>query len=154
MPLVILPAGLSELGTAEPLEQGVLKQPPVIMADGVNEGTKDFASMVYGADPIDEQVWLALNVLRGSGAAVMAVGQRFQDIRKMTDNVATLVEQEARTALARLIQNGDITIEQISVVADSAGNWAECQVNYINQRLPKPTKRTVKAPLRPEVTSS
>ncbi len=154
MPLVILPAGLSDLGTAEPLEQGVLKAAPVIMADGVSEKSKDFASMVYGADPIDEQVWLALNVLRQSGAAVTTVGQRFQDIRKMTSNVAILIEQEARTALRLLVQNGDIKIERIAVTKDELGNWAECVVDYINNRLPKPAKRTVRAPLRPEVTSS
>lgn len=153
MPLVILPAGLHPIGS-DVDDVSELLPPPVIMADGVDERTKDFASFLYGADPIDDQVYIALNTLRGSGAAVIDVGQRFQDIRKLTTNVQILIEQEARTALGRLVAFGDITISRVTVEKDDAGNWAECVVDYINNRLPKPSKRTARVPLRPEVTSS
>lgn len=126
---------------------------PVILADGISEQTKDYLSMLVGADPIDEQVFIALTVLRQSGAAVMNDGQRFQDIRKLTTNAALLIEQEARTALKRLVAQGDIAILRITTTTDSAGNWAECVADYFNNRLPKPAKRQVRAPLRPEVTS-
>jgi hypothetical protein len=152
MPLVILPAGLHPIGSA-PSSQNPLLPPPVISADGIDEGSKDLASVLYGADPIDDQVYIALNTLRGSGAAVMNVGQRFQDVRKLDDNAAILIEQEGRTALRRLVNSGDITIDRLYVQTDSAGTWAELVCDFINNRLPKPGKRTVRAPLRPEATS-
>lgn len=154
MPILVLPLGLHDLGTEDPDLLPALKTPPVIMADGIDDKTKDFVSFLYGADPVDEQVYLALNILRASGAAVMNDGQRFQDIRKISDDVVVLIEQEARTALKRLTDAGDITIDSISVEYSSPDGWAEGTIDYVNNRMAKKTDRTVKFPLRPEATSS
>jgi hypothetical protein len=100
----------------------------------IDPKTRDVASLAVSANVIDSQVQLAMTVLRGSGAAVAVTGQRFRDVGKLTDNASNLLETEARTALATLVNRGDISIESITVVIDSPNTWAELTLNYINQR--------------------
>lgn len=155
MALVVLPIGLHELGLGEPPSYVAIGTAPAIGADNFDQETKDLASLSKGADPIDAQVQYALSVLRQSGAAVMGHGQRFQDIRKITTNVAVLLEQEARTTLARLVGNGDITLDRVavSVNTESTDNWAEVVIDYVNRRLPVPKLQQAKVKIRPEATS-
>lgn len=155
MALVVLPMGLHRLGLDGPPTYAPLPAAPGIAADNIDQETKDLASMLEGADAIDAQVQLAMTTLRKSGAAVQELGQRFQDIRKITDNVSILLEQEARTALARLVKANDITIESVFVVVNtpSTDAWAEVTVNYVNRRLAVPKVQTKSVEIRPEATS-
>jgi hypothetical protein len=155
MALAVLPMGLHQLGLVGPVTYAPLLPPPGIAADNIDQKTKDLASVVKGADTIDAQVQLAMMTLRKSGAGVQELGQRFQDIRKITDNVSRLLEQEARTALDRLVKANDITIESVFVVVNtpSTDAWAEVTVNYVNRRLPVPKIKTQSVAIRPEATS-
>jgi hypothetical protein len=155
MALVVLPMGLHRLGLDGPPTYDPMLGAPGIAADNIDPETKDLASLTKGADAIDAQVQLAMGTLRKSGAGVQELGQRFQDIRKITDNVSTLLEQEARTALDRLVKANDITIESIFVVVNtpSTDAWAEVTVNYVNRRLPVPKVQTASVAIRPEATS-
>ena len=154
MPLVVLPMGLHRLGLDAPTAHASLDGAPVLAAENISIKTKDLVSLTVGADPIDQQVQAALSVLRASGAAVVQDGQRFLDVRKLDSNAPTLLEQEARTALGRLIRNGDITVEAINVVQDSAGQWGEVIIDYFNNRLPNSKKQRIRVPIRAEAKGS
>ena len=154
MALVVLPLGLHQLGLEDPISVDPLPGVAVIAAEDIDQKTKDLTSLTVGADPIDAQVQIAMMTLRRSGAAVIADGQRFQDIRKLDTNAPLLLEQEARTCLARLVANNDISIESVDVVTDSPGAWAEVTVNYVNKRLAKPRTKQISVTIRPEATSS
>lgn len=154
MALVVLPIGLHPLGTGAPPTYDAVAPPPVIGAEQISQLTKDVASASKAADPIDAQIQGALNRLRGSGAAVTRDGQRFLDVRKLDDSAKTLLEREARTALGRLVTRGDVTIDDVRVVIDSGGQWAEVYIDLFNNRLPNSKKQTVKVPIRPEAKGS
>lgn len=130
----IPPAGISNLGTTELTEWKPLPPPPVIRADRLNYQSQAFTSVTTDRDPVDAAVIEALWRVRGSGAAVRNTGARFLDIRKLDDRAKVLLESEARTALRRLIQRGDITIKNI--VVEVGGDWAEVTVHYLNNRAP------------------
>lgn len=154
MPLVVLPMGLHRLGLDAPTEPALFDEAPVLAAENISIRTKDLVSLTVGADPIDQQVQTALSVLRASGAAVTRDGQRFLDVRKLDDTAPVLLEQEARTALGRLTRNGDIVIEAIGVVRDSAGQWGEVVVDYVNNRLPSSKRQQIRVPIRAEAKGS
>lgn len=154
MALVVLPMGLHRLGLDGPPTYDEIAAPPVLAADSIDQDSKDFTSLTLGADAVDAQVQIAMTTLRRSGAAVIADGQRFQDVRKLDANAAVLLEQEARTCLARLVAANDISIEKVSVVADSSGQWAEVTVDYVNKRLVRPRTKQISVTIRPEATNS
>ncbi len=152
MPLVVLPFGLHPLGLGVPPVIEALPPPPVIAAEKFSTATKDIESVLESADVVDAQVQLALSRLRRSGASVATTGQRFQDVRKLDDQAAVLLEQEARTSLALLVARGDIRIDGISIAIESAGAWAELTVDYINNRRSRPEKTSATVTIRPEAT--
>jgi hypothetical protein len=154
MALVILPIGLHRLGLDGPPVYDALPAAPVVAAESINFKTKDVDTLLGGMDPIDQQVQEALGRLRGSGAAVTQDGQRFLDVKKLDDSAPTLLEGEARTALARLVANGDITIESVRVEQDSSGQWGEVFIDLFNNRIPNSKKQTVKAPIRVEAKAT
>lgn len=154
MALVVLPMGLHRLGLDGPPTYDALAAAPVLAAESVDQVTKDLKSLTVGADPIDAQVQVAMMTLRRSGAAVISTGQRFQDVRKLDTNAPLLLAQEARTCLARLVASNDISIEGVGVEMDSAGQWAEVTVSYVNKRLAKPRTKQISVTIRPEATSS
>lgn len=150
MALVVLAIGFHRLGLDGPPVYDPLPAAPVLAAEAFSQKTKDLASVTEGADPIDAQVQEALMRLRASGAAITQDGQRFLDVRKLDENAPTLLEREARTALARLVNNGDITIDAARVVQDSSGQWGEVFIDLFNNRIPNSKKQTVKVPIRAE----
>lgn len=144
---VIVPFGLSPIGLAAPQTVGPLAPAPVIAAELRDPITLDVASVLLGADVIDDQVQIATRARRNSGAALGTTGQRFADILKLTTNVKRLLEAEARTALATLVGRGDITILSIDVVTDDAGQWAEVKIAYNNNRAVGRKDRQYTVPL-------
>lgn len=154
MALVVLPMGLHRLGLDGPPTYAALAAAPVVAAESINFKTKDVGSLLKGMDPIDQQVQEALGRLRASGAAIARDGQRFLDVRKLDEDAPTLLEGEARAALARLTANGDITIEAVRVVQDSAGQWGEVYIDLFNNRIPNSKKQTVKVPIRVEAKAT
>lgn len=108
--------------------------PPGILADAVDPVTGEYLSISRGWDPIDEQLIAALTLERGTGAAAEDDGQDFFRIEKMTEAAAQLIDAEGRRALKRLLDNGDIAIRSILVVADPSDDFAEIDVRYQNVR--------------------
>ncbi len=130
---VIYPFGLSPIGFSVPRAVG-LAPAPVIAAELRDPKTLDVGSVLVSADPIDDQVQIAMRARRGSGAALGTTGQRYRDILKLSSNVERLLESETRTVLATLVGRGDITIETIDIYTDSSAAFAQVSVAYINRR--------------------
>ncbi len=126
---VIYPFGLSPIGVAVPRAVG-LEPAPVIAAELRDPKTRDVGSLLKSADPIDDQVQIAMWARRYSGAALGTTGQRYREILKLSSNVTRLLESETRTVLAR----GDISIESIDIQTDDSSQSAQVVVAYINKR--------------------
>lgn len=126
------PAGVSALGTAEIAPRKPLPPPPVIRADRIRYQDQHFLSMTKDRDPTDAAVVEALWRVRGSGAAVANTGARFLDLDKLGDQAPTIIANDARNALARLIRRGDITLKSVNV--QTGPDWAELTVVYVNNR--------------------
>jgi hypothetical protein len=132
MPIVIEPAGVFPLGFFDETRRYQLPKAPVIRADKIDPATQEWTSMVKDQDPIDAAVVEALWRVRGSGAAVSDTGARFLDLDKLDDRAPRAIESEARFALRRLVRRGDITLKSVEV--STGPDWAEVEVNYINNR--------------------
>ena len=146
MPLIIPPMGVYALGQfASDRRTFQIPSPPVIRADAIDQVEQEFTSFAKDADPIDAQVVNALWRVRESGAAVLNTGARFLDIDKLTDRAPNEIQAEARFALRRLIERGDITL--LDAVVESGSDFAELVVDYINNRTPVENK-TRKARVR------
>lgn len=144
--LVVLPAGLHALGLEEPTPYVPLEPPAPMLAEPYShKAPRDLESVFEPADVIDQQVQLALSVVRASGASVSEDGHRFGDITKIDDSAATRIADEGRRALARLVSAGDIIIDSLTVDTAVAANAAELSIDYRNLRAPSRTqKRNVK----------
>ncbi len=145
----IPPAGTTPLGTTDLVPYRPLPPPPVIRADKLVYRDQAFASMTKDTDPVDAAVIEALWRVRGSGAAVQDTGARFLDIEKLDDRAKTVIANEARTALRRIIRRGDITLTK--VVVDTGPDWAEVAVHYINNRAPFNRERVARKRLPEEI---
>lgn len=143
----ILPFGLSPLGLAVPQTVGPLQPAPVIAAEAFDPKTRDVATLLGSADVIDDQVAIALQVRRNSGAALGTTGQRYLDILKLGDSVQRLLENETRTALATLVSRGDIQIEAIAVDVFVPNQSAMVWVDYINRRTTGRRERRIPVPI-------
>lgn len=139
MPIVVPPAGVVPMGQFDGERLYQLPAAPTIRADRIDPVTQEFESLTADRDAIDAQVVDALWRIRGSGAAVRNTGARFLDVSKLVEQAPTLIETEARFALRRLIQRGDIRVKSVEVVTGT--DWAECTVNYINVRAMTRDKR-------------
>jgi hypothetical protein len=147
VPPAILPFGLSPIGTGVATDFVPIPPPPVISADAIDPKSLDATSLTKSSDPIDAQVQLALTLVRGTGAACGDTGQNFRAILKLTDNVTTLLESEARRALALLVRRGDISIDSVNAVVYSPDS-AEVTIVYVNNRAIGNRRRTKTIPIQ------
>lgn len=111
-----------------------LGKPSILLAEDVDPATRDLRSLFTGADPIDAQVQVALDRVRGSGAAVLEDGMAAPP-DKMLDSLAADLEREARVALSRLVRNGDVRVKRCVVIAEPQNQTAQIVVEYVNLRL-------------------
>lgn len=132
--IIVPPSTLTALGGALPAV-GVQAAPPIILADYIDPGTRDFASMLSTLDQIDAQVIIAITTKRGSGAAVMDVGHRLHKIKKILESIQTDITAEIKLALKRLVTNGDITLKPIKFLNVEPGNQqVDFMVEWVNLR--------------------
>lgn len=134
MPPYIPPAGVTPAGLFVPQTFDDTSRPPGILADAIDPITGEYLSILKGMDPIDAQVIDALKIKRGSGVAVRNDGQRFADIKKVDDAAASLIDGEARRALARLVENLDIRVLTVDAVANQDNDFADVVVQFKNLR--------------------
>lgn len=106
------------------------ESPPGIVADAIDPHTGEYLSITRGFDPTDAAVLNALTIVRGSGSAVSDVGHRFVDLELVDDGADRFISEEARFALKRLRESGQISIEKLEPA--SQDDWAECHVAYKN----------------------
>lgn len=140
---------------------GQLGDPSPLLADNIDPVTKDFRSLFVGADPIDDQVQIAVTTNLGSGAAVQDTGIRLTR-RKMTNDIARSLEADARQALRRLIVNRDISFQRVSIgvddgsgqptgEVDEANQTVQLNVEFKNLRALDPTTRRVQLKSTPNI---
>lgn len=126
---------------------GALTSPSSLLADNIDPDTNDFASLFTGMDVIDAQVLVAVTIVRGSGPAVIEDGIKFTS-RKMTESIKTEVEADVRTALQKLINNGDIEFTEIDFGDDDenidpSNQVVNTRVEYVNLRARDSTVRSL-----------
>jgi len=109
MAFVILQSTLTPVGQNS-LLQNPLAPPSPLLARKINPATGDYESLFDGRNPVDDQVIVSLRAVRNSGASVTDIGQRFGNIRKITDGIRTEIKAYVQEAFRRLIQNGDIRL--------------------------------------------
>ena len=113
-----------------------------LLADNIDPRTRDFRSLEVGADVVDAQVQVALQVVRGSGASVLNDGMR-RAPRKMLDSFSRDIEAEARVALARLVASGDVRLARVKVTDQSSEQTGAVEVRYVNLRVTSNQVRVV-----------
>jgi hypothetical protein len=113
MAVVILPAGLHELGFAEGTQFVSPASPPAILADDINASTGEVNSLLTSIEPEDSAVIQIMRTRRGSGASVLDIGHRFHLIDKNDERAPSLAEAYARGALADLLRDGRIDLHDI-----------------------------------------
>jgi hypothetical protein len=133
-----VPAYISS--TQTPIGYGVappslLGPPSPLLADKINPITHDYESLSEGRDPIEAQVLIALSIVRGSGAAVLNIGHRLHEIRKILPSLQHDIESKVREALKLLIKNRDIRYRGIELSINDEGNQTvEAVVKWVNLR--------------------
>lgn len=140
----IEPYGIAPLGLFTPNELALLPfSPPAVLAEVVDYGETDPAqpgrrptfevlSLTRGMHPIDEQVLIVLTRVRNSGAAVQNDGNDFGTVKKNGSSTPSLLQSLAKNGLKRLVDNGDIRVESVTVT--QSGDGAELTANYQNLR--------------------
>ena len=132
MAVIVPPAGVTPMGQFPGGVYAGQPPPPTIRADKIDPITQEFASFVKDDDPIDSQVIGSLWRVRLSGAAVADTGARFLDVSKLTDSAIGNITGEARYAMRRMLQRGDISLKSLTV--ETGSDWAELVCNYVNNR--------------------
>jgi len=126
---------------------GALGSPSAVLADNIDPHTRDFASLFLGANVIDAQVQLAMTVIRASGASVNDDGIA-PSPRKMTNSYQAELTTDARTALGRLVRQGDITIVGVLFDLDDETNQTtQMRVRYRNLRAADAVVREAAVPV-------
>jgi hypothetical protein len=131
--LVALPSTVTPLGGAVTATLPIETYSP-ICADLIDPATGDFASMTSGLDPVDAQVVIALNTVRGSGACVVEDGNDLASIRKIRDTVRREIESEVRVAFKRLLDAGDIRLESFAFEVRKGDQYVGVTIEYTNLR--------------------
>ena len=130
---VALPSTIGPIGSSVAVTFPVKTESP-ITADYIDPMTGDYASMIYGLDPIDAQVIRLMNTVRGSGAVVMEEGCNLENIRKIRETVRREIESEVRVALKQLLKNRDIRLGAFSFDVQPSNQYVGVVVNYQNLR--------------------
>jgi len=105
-----------------------------ITADYIDPATGDYVSMTSGLNPIDAQVILALTTVRGSGAAVLDLGQRLGDIDKIRKTVEREIQSEVRQAFKQLLQQRDIRLKSFTFDVQRENDYVGVVIEYVNLR--------------------
>jgi len=130
---VALPSTVGPIGSSVAVTLPVGTFSP-ITADFIDPATGNYSSMVSGIDPIDAQVVIAMNTVRGSGACVTEDGCNLENIRKIRETVQREIESEIRVALKRLIDNGDIRLRSFTFDVQKENQYVGVVVEYKNVR--------------------
>lgn len=139
-----------------------LGPPSPLLADNIDPRTKDFRDLFEGANPIDDQVQVAVMTTRGSGGSVLQTGMRLNS-RKMLSDLQDSLESDVRRALNLLVVNRDINFKRISFgvddgtgrptgTVDEANQTAQINIEYRNLRALDVKVRALSLQPNPQVT--
>lgn len=129
---VIPPAGTSAASLFTPGTFVDPAKPPAVLALPIDPATGDWSSILTGIHPVDDQVIEAFRVAEDSGPAVIGVGNKLGDIKKVDDTTKSKIEFEVRRCLGRIEKTGNLRIESIDATAEPDNDFAEVSVEYTN----------------------
>lgn len=133
MPFYVIPAaGVSSASFFTPENFADPARPPAFLARNIDAATGDWASILSGIHPVDDQVIRAFRVTENSGPAAVGVGNRFVDIKHVDDTTERRVDFEVRRILDRLIKANDLRIDKLQVTADPDTTDVEVFLAYTN----------------------
>lgn len=115
----IPPAGVTPASAFTATAHAASEPPVAILADLIDPATGDYRSIVDSATIADGLVVHLLRTQRGSGAAVLEFGQRFRELRNVTEESPELVESMAREALEPARVAGVVKFKQIEAEVDA-----------------------------------
>ena len=141
---------------------GQLGPPSPLLADNIDQKTKDCRDLFVGADPIDDQVQVVATTTRGSGGSVLDIGLRLSR-NKLVSDIRDQVEGDMRLAFARLIKNRDINFKRISFGGpgpngeptgeiDESEQGLQINIEYRNLRALDPKVRRLQVSSTPQIT--
>lgn len=107
--------------------------PAAIEADLLDPQTREFLSLEDSADPIDAHVQYTFGIKRGSGAAVRAVGHRFDEARHVSPELPIELDALTREAVQHLESQGLLRTEKVEIRAadgEAGDDWAESHYHY------------------------
>lgn len=143
MTAVIPPAGVSAASFFTPTTFVDPARPPAILADKLDTTTGEFESLLEGRDPTDAAIAFHFRVRRGSGVAVVDIGQRFADIKKNDDAAAQSIRFEIERILKPFVDDGLVRLARLSVEADPDTDFGAAYVEYINTRTTQRRRQLV-----------
>jgi hypothetical protein len=112
-----------------------LGNPSPLLCDNIDPATNDYVSLFSTIDPIDAQVILALKIRRNSGASVVVDGNRFHEVRKMSDSAQSEIGGLIKEALGRLIDQLDIQYKGASFTDwDPSNQTCTVEIKWVNLR--------------------
>ena len=139
-----------------------LGPPSPLLADNIDPKTKDFRDLFVGADPVDDQVQVAMMTNLGSGGSVLDTGIRLTR-RKMVTDLKDTLEGDARQALRKLNRARDIQFAGITFgpgdprtgqptgELDEANQSAQINIEYRNLRALDPKVRQLSLSSLPQI---
>jgi hypothetical protein len=132
------PLGFGPLGhdpIADPSESTLREPPKALFYD---PATRDFRLRSDGAfeavHPVDQEVAIRMTFLAGSFGGDAELGSKVWTIEYLGQDLEAKVRDYVRTALAPMLERGDIEISAIPVERHSLGGMAYA-VEYFNLRL-------------------
>lgn len=137
---------------------GALGSPSPLLADNIDPETNDFASLFTGMNVIDSQVIVAVTYVRGTGAAITEDGIKFTS-RKIDASTKREVTADVKTALGRLIRNGDVKFNGVDFGEDDEGidpsnQTVNILIKYVNLRALDNKIRVLSVPFNPSGITS
>lgn len=115
----IPPCGISPASAFEIIGHAEAEPPPAILADMIDPATGEYESIVEGRSIADGLAIHLLRLQRGSGAAVLDFGQRFREVRHVTNEATEAVEAMAREALAPGTEAGILRFGSVTAEVDA-----------------------------------
>lgn len=125
------PGGITPASAFDPDPIVVNNQPPLILADKLDDDTGEFADLLVGEEPIDAAVAYTFKVERGTGAAARNHGHRFRDLRHQDELSEATVESLAEEAVQHLVNARLVRLERTTLDAQE-GDAGDATVVFRN----------------------
>lgn len=133
------PAGVSPLSFLPEDTPAAGVGPAVIVADKL-DASGEYASLTQSATIADGMVRTLLRTRRGSGAAVLDLGQRLREVTHVAGESAATLESLVREALRPAISAGVVRLISVTAAAEDADGTQLSAVAQYTDELASPRR--------------